>query len=47
MVQKRSQVNLLAQGFVVPAQERWEVCWNLHLMVVLCTDGAAASGHYG
>jgi hypothetical protein len=42
MVQKMRLVNLVAQGFVVLAQERWEVCWSLHQMVVLCIDGAAA-----
>lgn len=47
MVQKMRQVNLLAQEFVAPNQERWEVCWSLHQMVVLCADGAAASGHFG
>jgi len=47
MVQKMRLVNLVPQGFVVLAQERWEVCWSLHQMVVLCADGAAASEYYG
>jgi len=47
MVQKMRLVNLVAQGFVVLAQERWEVCWSLHQMVVLCADSAAASEYYG
>ena len=47
MVQKTRQVNLGAQGFVLLAQERWEVCWSLHQMVVLCADGAGASQYYG